>query len=327
MRFPILVLVLALLAALAGSPSSAQSPAAGPLVDVLYSMQGPSSGTWPLYIAEHEGFFRDEGIHYVLVQFNNPQDIANAVNSNAANLGDVQTDTSIDAVAHHFNIRIIAPTLTTLPFRLVVLPSITSWQQLKGATVSLGSRNGSTILSYKAMLRAHHVDDRDFQIMVAGNSTLRLAALKSGQVQATMLAQPFDFLAQSQGLKIMADSSEVMGKTWIFAAMLANDTWAQANRTTVVKFLRAYRRAIQFGYTHRDEAVAVLMQAAHTDRETAEKTYDLTFTTWKGFDPNLRVDPGALQAMGKALVDFGNITSVPPTSEMYDGSYASAAAR
>jgi NitT/TauT family transport system substrate-binding protein len=325
-RFPILALVLAFLAVFAGGPSSAQSPAPGPLVDVLYSMQGPSSGTWPLYIAERQGFFRDEGIHYVLVQFNNPQDIANAVNSNAANLGDVQTDTSIDAVSHNFNIRIIAPALTTVPYRLVVLPTIASWQQLKGATVSLGSRNGSTILSYKALLRQHHVDDNDFQIIVAGNSTLRLAALKSGQVQATMLAQPFDFLAQSQGLKIMADSSEVMGKTWIFAAMLMNQTWGQANRATVVHFLRAYRRAIQYGYTHREDAVAVLEQAAHTDHDTAEKTYDLTFTQWKGFDPNLRINAAALQAMAKALVDFGNISKVPATSDMYDGSYAAAAA-
>lgn len=319
------ILALALLTAFVGSPSSAQSP--GTLTDVLYSMQGPSSGTWPLYLADQKGFFRDEGIHYVLVQFNNPQDIANAVNSNAANLGDVQTDTSIDAVAHDFNIRIVAPTLTTVPYRLVVLPTITSWQQLRGATVSLGSRNGSTILAYKALLKAHHVDDVDFQIIVAGNSTLRLAALKSGQVQATMLAQPFDFLAQSQGLRILADSSDVMGKVWVFSAMLMNNTWGQANRATVVHFLRAYRRAIQYGYTHRDDAVAVLETAAHIDRETAEKTYDLTFTQWKGFDPSLRINPAALQAMGKALVDFGNITKVPATSEMYDGSYAAAAAR
>jgi NitT/TauT family transport system substrate-binding protein len=318
--------VLAAFVVLITGPSAAQTPAP-PLVDVLYSMQGPSSGTWPLYIAEQEGYFRDEGIHFVLVQFNNPQDIANAVASNAANLGDVQTDTSIDAVAHSFNIRIIAPTLNTVPYRLVVLPTITNWQQLKGATVSLGSRNGSTILAYKRLLKAHNVDDSDFQITIAGNSTLRLAALKSGQVQATMLAQPFDFLAQSQGLHILADSSQVMGKDWVFSAMLINNAWGNANRALVVRFLHAYRRAIQFGYTHRDETVAILETPAHIDRETAEKTYDLTFTQWKGFDPNLRINPSALLAMGKALVDFGNIPKVPAIGEMYDGSYAAAAVR
>ena len=327
MRTFLAAIVLAAFAGLVPGPSAAQNAAPGPLVDVTYAMQGPSSGTWPLYIAEHEGFFRDEGIHFVLVQFNNPQDIANAVASNAADFGDVQTDTSIDAVAHDFNIRIVAPTLTTVPFRLVVLPAITTWQQLKGATISLGSRNGSTILAYKRLLKMHNVDDKDFQITVAGNSTLRLAALKSGQVQATMLAQPFDFLAQSQGLRVMADSSQVMGKDWVFAAMLMNNAWGTANRPLAVRFLRAYHRAIQFGYAHRDETVAILETPAHIDRETAEKTYDLTFTQWKGFDPNLRIDPSALLAMGKALVDFGNISKVPTVSQMYDGSYAAAAVR
>jgi NitT/TauT family transport system substrate-binding protein len=320
-------IVSAVLVACVIGTSGAQSPAPGPLVDVTYAMQGPSSGTWPLYIAEAQGFFRDEGIHFVIVQFNNPQDIANAVASNAADFGDVQTDTSIDAVAHDFNIRIVAPTLTTVPYRLVVLPTIVNWQQLKGATVSLGSRNGSTILAYKRLLKAHNVDDKDFQITVAGNSTLRLAALKSGQVQATMLAQPYDFLAQSQGLRVLADSSQVMGKDWVFSAMLMNNTWGNANRPLVIRFLRAYRRAIQFGYAHRDETVAILETPAHVDRETAEKTYDLTFTQWKGFDPKLRINPAALVAMGKALVDFGNISKVPAVSEMYDGSYAAAAVR
>jgi ABC-type nitrate/sulfonate/bicarbonate transport system substrate-binding protein len=327
MRRLIPLLAVAALTGLLAGPSAAQSPAPAALVEVTYANLGPSSGAWPLFIAEHEGFFRDEGIKYVNVPFNNPQDVANAVASNATNLGDVQTDTSIDAVAHNLDIRIVTPTMLTVPYRLVVLPTITSWSQLKGVTVSLGSRNGSTILSYKRMLRAHHVDDNDFSIMVAGNSTLRLAALKSAQVQATMLAQPFDFLAVSQGMHVMADSSEVMGKDWVFSSMLINNTWGNANRATVVHFLRAYRRAIQFGYAHRDESIAILMPATHSDRDTAEKTYDLTFTKWKAFDPKLHMDPNALLTVGRALVDFGNITKVPAIGEMYDGSYAAAAAR
>lgn len=327
MRTLIHLLAITALAGLIAGPTAAQSQVPAAPVEVTYSNLGPSSGAWPLFIAEHEGYFRDEGIKYVNVPFNNPQDVANAVASNATNLGDVQTDTGIDAVAHNLDIRIITGTETTVPYRLVVLPTITSWPQLKGITVSLGSRNGSTILAYKRMLKMHHVDDSDFSIMVAGNSTLRLAALKTGQVQATMLAQPFDFLAVSQGMHVLADSSEVMGKDWVFSSMLINNTWGNANRATVVRFLRAYRRAIQFGYAHRDETVAILMPMTHSDRDTAEKTYDLTFTKWKAFDRNLHTDTNALMAVGRALVDFGNITKVPAINEMYDGSYAAAAVR
>lgn len=314
-----------MLALAVGTPSVAQTNAPSALTEITYSNLGRSSGEWPLYIADAEGFFRDEGIKLTIVPFNGPQDVANAIASKSVDLGDVQTDTGIDAIAHGLDIRIVAPALKTVPYRLIVLPTITAWPQLKGVTISLGSRNGSTILSYKRLLKAHRVDDADFSIMVAGNSSLRLAALRSRQVQATMLAQPYDFLAESQGMRVMADSSEVMGKDWIFAAVLANGSWAQANRPLLVRFLRAYRRAIAFGYTHRAEAVAVLAPIVNVDRETAEKTYDLTFTKWHGFDPSLRIAPGALEAMGRSLVDFGNIARVPPLAQMYDGSYAGAA--
>lgn len=326
MRVSIITFAIVALAVLAGGSSGAQTT--GPaLTEVTYANLGRSSGEWPLYIADQKDFFRDEGIKLTIVPFNGPQDVANAVASKSVNLGDVQTDTGIDASAHSLDIKIIAPAMTTVPYRLVVLPTITQWSQLKGITISLGSRNGSTILAYKRLLKAHGVDDTDFSIMVAGNSALRLGALKSAQVQATMLAQPYDFTAQSQGLKVMADSSVVMGKDWIFAAMLANGAWANANRPLVVHFLRAYRRAIEYAYSHREDAVNILAPIVNIDHDTAEKTYDLTFTKWKAFDPQLRVDPNALQAMGRALVDFGNIAKVPATADMYDGSYAAAAAR
>jgi NitT/TauT family transport system substrate-binding protein len=319
------LLALVLLMPAAWTPSTAQNGTPAALTEITYSNLGRSSGEWPLYIADREGFFRDEGLKVTVVPFNGPQDVANAIASRSVDLGDVQTDTGIDAVAHDLDIRIIAPTLTTVPYRLIVLPTITSWSQLKGVTISLGSRNGSTILSYKRLLKAHNVDDNDFTIMVAGNSALRLAALKSRQVQATMLAQPYDFLAQSQGMRVMADSSEVMGKDWIFSAMLANNTWATAHRSEVVRFLRAYRRAIEFAYAHREEAVTILAPIVNIDHDTAEKTYDLTFVKWKAYDPGLRVAPAALEAMGRALVAFGNISKAPAVGEMYDGSYAAAA--
>jgi len=325
MRSLLQTLAFAALVVVLGTPSAAQTAPPAALTEVTYANLGRSSGEWPLYIADHEGFFRDEGIKLTIVPFNGPQDVANAVASKSVDLGDVQTDTGIDAIAHSLDIRIIAPALTTVPYRLLVLPTITSWPQLKGVTISLGSRNGSTILAYKRLLKAHKVDDGDFSIMVAGNSSLRLAALKSRQVQATMLAQPYDFLAQSQGMRVMADSSEVMGKDWVFAAILANNAWATANRATVVRFLRAYRRAIDFAYAHRGEAVAILAPIVNVDRDTAEKTYDLTFAKWRGFDPKLRIAPAALLAMSRALVDFGNIAKVPAVGDMYDGSYAAAA--
>jgi NitT/TauT family transport system substrate-binding protein len=315
------------LAVLVGMTAAGAGAQPAPLVELLYGNLGPSGGEWPMYIAAAQNYFRDEGLKVSIVPFSGPIDSLNAVATGAVNLTDDQTDTGIEAVAHNIDVRIIAPNFVTVPYRLVTLPTVTQWSQLKGATVSLGSKIGSTVISYRRLLKKHGVSDDDLSIIVAGNSTLRLAALRSGNVSATMLVQPFDFLAQSQGMHIMADSDEVMHKDWVFSSILVGNAWGNANRATVVHFLRAYRKAIAYGYTHRDECVALLETNVKVDKETAEKTYDLQFGKWKGFARDLRINPAALTNIANALLGYGNITRVPAMNEMYDPSYAVAALR
>src|SRR5580658_9208742 len=108
MRPLLYLLAFALLIFAAGVPSAAQTTAPAALTEITYSNLGRSSGEWPLYIADQEGFFRDEGLKFTIVPFNGPQDVANAVASRSVDLGDVQTDTGIDAIAHNLDIRIIA---------------------------------------------------------------------------------------------------------------------------------------------------------------------------------------------------------------------------
>jgi ABC-type nitrate/sulfonate/bicarbonate transport system substrate-binding protein len=316
--------LVALGALAAAGPAPVRAQSSGTLTEITYGNLAPSADGWPLYIADQQGFFRDEGLHVSIVPFGGPQDLIVAVGTGAVNIGEVQTDSEIEAATHGFAMRIIAPTFKTVPYRLVVVPSITSWQQLKGVSVALGSKIGSTVIAYRRLLRAHHVDDSDFSIVVAGNSTLRLAAIRSGGVQATMLTQPSDFLAQSQGMRIFADSADVMGRDWIFSSMAVGNAWGAANRPSVVKFLRAYRRAIVFGYANRDASIDILMPFLHTDRATIERAYDLNFTKWKGFDPSLRMDTSALTSMSNALVEFGTIAKVPAIADIYDGSYVAA---
>jgi ABC-type nitrate/sulfonate/bicarbonate transport system substrate-binding protein len=297
------------------------------VVELTFGNLGPNAFEWPIYIAQSQSYFRDEGLRVAVVAFNGPQDAINAVATGAVNLADDQTDTAISAIAHGIDIRIVSPQFRVVSYRLAVNPSITSWQQLRTATVSLGSKVGSSDISYRRLLRAHGVSDTDIAIVVAGNSTLRLAALKSGNVAATMLAPPFDALAESQGMRIMADADEVMHKDWVWSAIMVGNTWGNANRATIVHFLRAFRRAIAYGYTHREECLALLEANVKVDRPTAEKSYDLAFTKWKGFERDLRIDPAALTNIANALIGYGSITKAPTVAEMYDPSYAQAALR
>ncbi len=92
--------------------------------------------------------------------------------------------------------------------------------------------------------------------------------------------------------------------------------------------MRALKRAVQFGYTHKAETVAALVTATNIAASTAAKAYDLDFTQLHVFDINDRVDLNRdLLAMGEDIRAAGAITTVPPIGEFFDASYLRDAGR
>jgi NitT/TauT family transport system substrate-binding protein len=218
----------------------------------------------------------------------------------------------------------IAPVFAVDPYSLMVSPSITSIEQLKGKTVTLGTKEDVTAITFGALLAPLHLTLNDFSIVVSGSTPARYAALQSGNAQGSMLLQPFDLLAQAQGYHALGTGQQVL-KDWVFTTIAVNDGWAADHRTAIVAILRALREAIQFGVTHKTEAIATLISFTHTTPDIAAKTYDLDFGQWKAFGADLRVTPEQLATIAKYQIQFGVITSAPAFADMYDATYAAAA--
>ena len=129
----------------------------------------------------------------------------------------------------------------------------------------MGTKRDVTAVALYHMLAAHHMKPDDVDILLAGSSGARYAALVSGNVQGAMLAQPFDILAQQKGMKTLGSAYDTFKDKWVFASIIVNKNWADANRGMVVRFLRAMRRAEQWGYAHRDASIAILVNHVHVD--------------------------------------------------------------
>jgi NitT/TauT family transport system substrate-binding protein len=227
---------------------------------------------------------------------------------------------------HGLAVKIVAPVFTTNPFVLVVPASIKSWSDLRGKSVVLASKQDVTAMSFAAMAAKNHAKMDDFSITLSGDSSARYAALSSGNVQGAMLAQPFDLEAEANGMHAL-DTSYATMKDWMFKTVFVNSAWAAANRPTAVKVLRALRSAIRFGYAQREPTVAVLIEATHASPAIARSTYDIDFGTWHAFEPDLKMNERGLLNVARAQVAFGVLTEMPKIGDIYDGSFAAAAAR
>jgi NitT/TauT family transport system substrate-binding protein len=304
-------------------PARAQTPA---LIPVTFAIIAPNASEWPVLIAKQQGFFRDEGLDVSIVSANTPPNVMNAVATNAANLGDTGSDTAIAAIVHGLAVKIVAPIFTVNPFALVVPPSIKSWTDLRGKQVVLASKQDVTAMSFAAMAAKNHATMDDFSITLSGDSSARYAALASGNVQGAMLAQPFDLEAEAHGMHAL-DTSFATMKDWMFKSVFVNTAWAEANRATTVKVLRALRSAIRFGYAQREPTVAILIDATHAGATIVQSTYDLDFVTWHAFDPNLKMNERGLLNVAQAQVAFGVLTTLPKLGDIYDPSFVAAIAR
>lgn len=314
-RLPILALALA---ALLGNAQAGAQPAPE---EITFGSASPTSTEWIVYIAREAGFFRGEGLHLSMVVTNSTVNSVQQVAAGDLDFADAGTDTVVNAVARKIPIKVIAPSMVTPPFSLMTLPAIRSWSDLKGKTISVAAKDNVTAIAFRRMASSNHLDwNNDFQIVTAGSTALRYAALRSGNVQGALLGQPYDFTAAAQGMRKLADSYRYLGP-WSYDSIIANPVWAAAHRSTVVKFIRALRSAAAYGYTHRDEAIRVLAAETKSDPQIVAKTYDLDFLQWKAYDRNMQIDPKKVEGVIEGLVTQGALPAPIPVGDVIDDSY------
>jgi NitT/TauT family transport system substrate-binding protein len=310
-------LALALSCALAGSASAQTTPA---LTEITLAMNAPGSGNWPVYIADQQGFFRDEGLHVTMVLTGSNTATINTVATGDANVGLDGSDIEIEAAAHGLPVKIIAPEFGPNPYTLVVAASIASWDQLKGKTIVLGSPQDVSSVTFVKMAAGQHLDRNDFSIVNSPSSSSRYAALISGSAQATVLSQPFDILAQLNGYHALASGSDSI-KPWADTCFAVNTKWAAnpANHATIVHFVRALRKAVRFGNADPSGAIAALIRATNVSPDVARRAYAVDFREKHVFDINDRLNlPSDLAAMG---------ATVGAIADVFDPQYLNESAR
>ena len=293
-------------------------------VEITYGTLAASSSEWPILLAQEQGMFRDAGLSVSVVYAGNPQNVINGVATGAMNFGDGGSDTLIAAIAHGIPMKLIAPLFSVSPYSLLVPESIKSFADLKGKTIMLGTKQDVSEIIFSRLAAQAGLAIADFSIVIGGNSSTRYAALASGNAQGAILGQPFDFIAESKGMHVLGNANDAM-KDWIFSSVATNPTWASASRPAVVAFLRALRRAMQFGYSHKAEAVTALVNATHAEPAIAAASYDLDFTKWRAFDPSYRFTPASLRTLTSALISSGAISESPSYADVYEPSFAAEA--
>lgn len=274
---------------------------------VLGAVGSTSANAWPTYIGIEKGFFAAEGLKadVVFAQSNaavNQQLTAGSTNF-AINTGLVDPLRAIDKGAPLAIVRI---EIQSPPYALLAKPAIKSMKELKGKTLSVGGAKDITRLFVDRMLAAEGIKPGEFDMIFAGSTSARFAALQAGAVDAAILTAPFNFHAEAAGFNNVGRTVDYVDIP--FAGTVVNKNWAAANKRTVEKVLAVYNRSIAWLYdpANRKEAAEILLKVSRLKREDVEKSYDFLLQG-KYFEPSGRVSRKKLGDLIQALKSLGDL--------------------
>jgi len=250
------------LAAAAGSAMLA-SAAAQAADTVTFGGVGESSVTnWPSYIATSKGYFEAAGIKpdFIFPPSSSGlvQQLTAGSISMALSAGLVDPLRAIDKGAP---IAIVGVVMQAPPYALLAKPEIKSMADLKGKLISIGGNKDITRIFLERMLVPNGVAPGSYDMIFAGATGARFAALRSGAVDAAILLPPFNFYAESAGLKTLGLTVDY-AKDLPFSGSVVNRAWADKNPQLLKRIIEVTQKGTSelLNSSHRDEAIAIFQK-------------------------------------------------------------------
>lgn len=172
----------------------------------------------------------------------------------------------------------VAGGYTGLDYLLVGHPKIKSADQLKGAVVGASGLTGASFTATQFAVRKLGLDPRkDISIVAIGGTSERLAALRTGRIQATVLNPPTIFLAEREGFKILTD---VSGLAFQNNGVVTTRRFIKENADVVRRYVKSQVEAVHVMKTDRKTGLKIFMKhlGGIKDTEILEKSYDISIT-------------------------------------------------
>jgi ABC-type nitrate/sulfonate/bicarbonate transport system substrate-binding protein len=269
----------------------------------------------PVWIAIEQGFFDAENLAVEIDVFGNASQIAPLIDGTfQAVIG--SPDLVLQNAAAGGPLRLIAGNAGKLVHSLIARAPFKRIEDLRGATIGILNRKEGTFFAARTMLAAHGLQfPADYQVKETGGVPPRHKALLEGSIDAGLQSVPWNYVAEDVGLNNLGDVIDYVPE-WQFVSVNASDTWAAANRETVVRFLRALLRGTQWLYANRAGAAQIAARELPAPLHHAERAWDF-FTGSNALTRDMTVNLTGLAKVIATLREAGLLRADAPAAPFY----------
>jgi NitT/TauT family transport system substrate-binding protein len=296
-----------------------------PLISAQTLKVGITSKTlffMPYYIGQKKGFYAAENLKVEPVLIGRSDVQLAALLAGELQIGSLNADATIVINEKGGNLKVIAGVDNSAPYILVGGKATKKVDDLKGAIIGVSAlRGGATSILLDYLKSKGLLYPRDFtMVVISGGTSARLTSLEGGAIAGTVLGIPYSDIAIDQGFNKLGDTLELI-PTYQFNAVTINPAWAEKNRTSVVRFLKAHIRSLRWIYEQPDQAAEFFTQEMGVKPPYARRGVDY-FTKNKIFPIDGAVTLDGLKVNIEVQARDGVLKEpLPPPEKYVDLSY------
>ncbi len=290
----------------------------------------PGGFNWPIWVAQERGMFAKNGVEPKITL--TPNSVAQLTG-----LIDGKFDIAMTAIDNLIAYRegqgeakVDGPDLIAVMgadngfLRLVAVPEVKSYADLKGKTVSVDARTTGYAFVLFEMLDRAGLKEPAYQVERAGGVLQRFQQLLEKKHAATLLLSPFEVQAEAKGFNRLGDGLATL-KTYQGLVAGVRQSWANQNRKAMTGYIKAYVEAVDWLYdpANRDAAIATFLKnLPQAGQQGAEASYRVLLNPNEGFQKKALIDMDGVRTVLELRAKWSE-TKKPlnDPAKYYDGSF------
>lgn len=219
-------------------------------IKVKVGVSGRSINYTYFWLAETNGFFKDEGLETELVVFDGGPPTVQAM---IAGEIPIAVSSSYEAMASRLegaDLKVVATFVPNAPHQLIARPAIKTPADLKGKKVGVSKIGAESHKAAKEAVKMAGLDpEKDVAYVAVGGQTQRVAALLVGSIDATVVSPPGTSQLIKQGYNKLADLIAGHIET-AHENIITRDKTIKENPEMIRRFMRALVRGIHYFHTN-----------------------------------------------------------------------------
>jgi ABC-type nitrate/sulfonate/bicarbonate transport system substrate-binding protein len=282
----------------------------------------PTFGHAPFYVARDKGFFKNEGFVGEVIVMNRDDLILQSLVSDSIQFGNICARSALPGPGtgsdQSEDDRWVLQRHDLFHHRSTQIPNAGTAQGR--ATRGLRLQAGSTQVLKYILKQKGLIYPWDYNLLRAGGTTLRYAALQTQQVDAAVLAEPVSLIAQEKGLVNLGDAYKLV-PGYQLAGVWIKEEWAKKNRDLTLRFTRAFYNALTWLHDNRSEALELLPRITTLQKQYVQTSWE-TYTKAQIWPRDGKVNIKGLQLVIDLMAEEGQLKKpYPKPEEVIDHTY------